>query len=202
MALRKILFAALLLTLAGCAAPTMHAKGPPAPPPADQAQVIFLRDNSFYGGGVDGTIFDTTTEETRIIGSLSRGTSFAYNTTPGRHVFMVIQENADFMEADLAPGKIYYAQGLVRMGFVTGRFSLWPARSNTYTRRTLSDKELADILKSTTWTELSPDATRWFEQNHESIEQKRQSYWQKWQGKDPADIDQRTLHPNDGVDPS
>ncbi|OZI37370.1 hypothetical protein CAL29_02835 [Bordetella genomosp. 10] len=200
MPIRSILFTCLVLALTGCGAPMVRSKAP-APPSIEQSQVIFLRNNSFFGGGVNGTVYDATDPQSKLIGTLAKGTNLAYTTTPGHHLFMIVSEAADFLEADLAAGKVYYAQGIVRMGALYGRFSLWPAYSNTYTRRTLSDKDLSDLLKNNAWMELTPASAQWFEQNRESIEDKRQRYWAVWQSKRPEDIDQRTLHPNDGVEP-
>lgn len=53
-------------------------------------------------------------------------TKVAYHTEPGEHMFMVIAESADFMQATLEAGKTYYAQIVPRPGVWKARFSFRP----------------------------------------------------------------------------
>jgi hypothetical protein len=87
----------------------------------DTALVFFTRPSS-YGGAIQATIYDGDT----YIGTVSGGTHVAYQATPGTHLFMVVGESADFMSAELLPGKTYYAGVHARMGVWKARFSFVP----------------------------------------------------------------------------
>ena len=130
---RKQFFNLLILTLAalmtGCAGTSMVT----APdqeiqqPPAGESQVIFLRPSSL-GAAISASLYEVVDDEIRFVGISTYGTAVPYRTTPGRHVFMVVSEAADFMEADLAPGRNYFSLVTPRMGVWAARFSLWPIK--------------------------------------------------------------------------
>jgi len=131
--MNKILAGALLVLSVlstGCASTKMvdSASQTIQPAPSDQAQVVFLRVSSF-GGAIQSTVFDATEAESQFIGILSAGKKLSYLTSPGKRKFMVVSEAADFLEADLLPGKTYYAMVTPRMGAWKARFSLYPIRS-------------------------------------------------------------------------
>ncbi len=70
-------------------------------------------------------IFELQGQEYRLVGVPSSGRKIAYRTTPGRHFFMIAARhvNADFMKAEVSPGKTYFAAVTVRGG---GGISLRP----------------------------------------------------------------------------
>ena len=79
---------------------------------------------------IQSTVFDVTDDAPRMVGIVSAKTKIAYEVAPGEHHFMVVSEAADFMRADLAAGKTYYALVTPRMGVWRARFSLLPPNRN------------------------------------------------------------------------
>src|SRR5688500_19966764 len=71
---------------------------------ADKVKVVFMR-SSMVAGAIGCDLFEVVNGELRFIGQLPTGNKVAYETTPGRKVFMAYGTAADFMLADLAPGK-------------------------------------------------------------------------------------------------
>ena len=84
-------------------------------PAADTAQIVFLR-SSILGSAIQAVVYDATDGGAEFIGILSNGKKLAHTVQPGKHVFMVVSEAADFMEAELLGGKTYYAMITPRMG--------------------------------------------------------------------------------------
>ena len=113
----------------------------------------------------------------------------AHRTTPGRHTYMVIGESADFMAADLQPGRVYYAVVQVRMGVWKARFSLNPVHA-------AGRGELGGWLADAQWVATTQDSFSWARDNAADVEQKRSAYWPKWMAKLP--LDRPILLPEDG----
>ncbi len=144
-------------------------------PDAGKALLVFVRPSS-YGGAVQATIYDDTT----YIGTISANTKIAYQANPGKHMFMVIGESADFMQADLAEGKTYYAQVAARMGVWKARFSFIPENGQT------SDAEINQWLKESKLTVINEEGKKWDKENRASIMQKHDEYLVAWKNKEEA----------------
>jgi len=141
-------------------------------PDPGKALLVFLRPSS-YGGVVQATVYDDTT----YIGTVSANTKMAYQATPGEHMFMVVGESGDFMQAELAEGKTYYARVAARMGVWKARFSLIPLNGQ------IDDEELNQWLKNTKLTEVNVQGQDWAKQNNADIMKKHDEYLPAWQGK-------------------
>ena len=107
---RIIILSAVVLLSSACASSKMMVSERQefTPPAADETQIIFLR-STFVGSAIQSSIYDVTVGEPEFIGILSNDTKLAHTVEPGKHVFMVVSEAADFMEAELAPGLTYYS---------------------------------------------------------------------------------------------
>jgi hypothetical protein len=88
-------------------------------PTADQALIVFVRTEP---GDTSASVFDGEV----FLGVLVGRSYIAQPTTPGEHRFMVISEAADFMDATLDPGRVYFARIESRFGVWRARFSLIP----------------------------------------------------------------------------
>jgi len=174
----------ILMLLAGCAVQSGYMKpvGPDMAtaytPSGEEAVVVFMRPSRF-GGAVQSSVFDVTTEDNVLIGIVSSKTRVAYRTSPGRHLFMVIGESADFMAADLEGGKTYYVLVTPRMGVWKARFSLRPVH-----RDQLESNEFKNWKNACRPVEKLDTADRWAEENAASIQSKRESYYEKWKNRD------------------
>src|SRR5690348_12397408 len=119
--------ACALVLMGGCVATsTQMVKTSVSPAPEEgKALVVFMRP-SMLGFAIQSSVYDTHGAGNEFIGIVSAKTKVAYQAAPGNHLFMVIGENADFMNADLQAGKTYYVLVSPRMGAWKARFSLLP----------------------------------------------------------------------------
>lgn len=190
----------LLLLATGCASTKMTVKSDQQmiTPTAESSQVIFMR-SSFVGSAIQASIFDVTSGEPEFIGILSNATKLAYDIEPGYHVFMVVSEAADFMEANLAGGKTYFAMVTPRMGAWKARFSMYPVRNGGQGKFQYSSDEFQEWLRKSQFVGNTAESEAWFRENLTSIKSKQSDYWQVWREKSQADIMERTLNPEDGI---
>ncbi len=159
---------------------TVQEGNPVLKPEAGKALLVFLRPSS-YGGAVQATIYDGAA----YIGTISANTKIAYQADPGKHMFMVIGESADFMQADLVAGKTYYARVSARMGIWKARFSFEPENGGT------SAEELNAWLKETRLARINDQGRKWAMENKASIMQKHDEYLPVWNNKEKSS--QQTL---------
>jgi hypothetical protein len=188
----RILFAIVALGAFGCAHPvknmrevaTVNAAATP-----NDAVVIFMRPSEM-AFAVQSSVFEVPENQpAHLVGIIAAKKKVAYRTTPGRHMFMIMGESADFMDAMLEPGRVYYALATVRMGVWKARFSLKPVHAAEL-------PALGAWLPDTSWVELSDESLQWAQQNAASVEQKRAAYFAKWMEKQPGD--RPALLPEDG----
>lgn len=197
---KLLLWATAALLLTGCASSKMidRADQATAVPTVDKAQIIFMRPSAF-GGAIQATIFDVSSSDTEFIGIVSTGTQISYMVDPGKHVFMVVSEAADFLEADLVGGKTYYAIVTARMGAWKARFSMSPVRNAAAGGYQYESEKFQGWLKKMRFVENTSESIAWFAANKADIKDKQIRYWEVWQQKTEADLAERTLNPEDGV---
>jgi hypothetical protein len=147
-------------------------------PESGKALVYFVRPTSF-GGAIQATLYDGDD----YLGTISAHTHLAYQAKPGKHLFMVIGENADFMQADLTEGKTYSAVVQPRMGVWKARFSFQPASG-------------MDQLGATKQVAVSEEGRIWAKENAASVQEKKAEYLPKWQNK--SDNAKQTLRAESG----
>lgn len=155
----------------------------------NEAVVVFMRPSS-YGAGFQSSVFEVAPDQpARLVGIVAAKKKVAYRTRPGDHMFMAIGESADFMQARLEAGKVYYALVTPRMGWWEARFSLRPVH--------VADRgSLAAWQGDTEWVELNADSAQWASDNAADIEEKRAKYLPEWSQKAP--LDQPVLRSDDG----
>lgn len=174
--LSRIVFIVFYLSvLSGCASTQMTdvlERNRILKPDPDKALVIFLRP-SYFGGAIQSVIYDGDT----YIGTLSAGKQIAYETTPGEHMFMVVSEAADFMQANLAAEKTYYSVVVSRPGLFRARFSFMPQNGQ------IQQEKLEQWLASTTQVIVNEKGRIWAENNAESVAQKKAEFLPKWKSK-------------------
>jgi hypothetical protein len=181
---------AAVLLLGGCANEHMMTVSEPPPvaaPLQDKATVVFLRPTTF-GGAVSSSVFEITQGGSKLVGILTSHKKLAYVSDPGNRRFMVIGENADFMDADLLPGRTYFARVRPRMGLLKTRFGL-EAVANAAT-----DPDLAEDLSGCVWVDNTPSSLQWAQANMASVLEKQASYLPEWQ----ARKDRPSLKATDG----
>lgn len=190
----------LSILFVGCASNPMQVSQSQnlQPPGPAESQVIFMR-SSFVGSAINASLYDVTGKEPVFIGIIANGTKVAYDSKPGKRVFMVVSEAADFMEADLAPGKTYYSIVTPRMGAWKARFSVWPIKADANAEHSTQSDDFDSWRKGTKLVQNSPKSTAWYQKNKANIVAKQQKYWPVWQEKTEEDLAKRTLNPEDGI---
>ena len=183
------MIAAAMLGLGACTSSRMTAIPEPAAvaaPQPDKATVVFYRSSAF-GGAVQSSVFDVTSDPPAFVGIVSTGMKLAYVVPPGQHRFMVIGESADFMDAQLLPKRTYYALVAPRFGVWKARFSLRP--------RAAGDDETQQEVASCKWYDNTPDSRQWAQETMPDIIGLEKKYLPEWleKGKDKP-----VLHAEDG----
>lgn len=185
----------LILLVTGCSSKYMRPAGPDAAssyaPGPNQATVIFMRPSSL-GGAIQASVFDVTNSENNFVGIVSHKTKVAYKVAPGEHLFMVVGESADFMKAVLEAGKMYYALVTPRIGVWKARFSLKPVHKDE-----LNSEKFKDWNSSCEFVENTNESAQWAKENMPNIQEKRESYFEKWMSKPEAD--RPVLQREDGI---
>lgn len=169
-----------------------------AKPEPGKALVLFMRPSS-VGFAIASSIYDAPDEDTRFIGVVRSKQKMAYQAEPGAHRFMVIAENADFMDATLEAGKTYYVLIQPRMGVWKARFSLFPVHNHADPGDTLQNPDFPKWNARTELVATSPAGLAWYEENKASVAEKKADYLAKWNRMLAGDRAELVLHPHDGV---
>ena len=183
-----VLLLAFTMLVGGCASKNMdlvNADAYVTKPSPGKALVFFIRDTSF-GGAIQAALYD----ETEFIGTSSANTHIAYMANPGKHMFMITGESADFMEADLQAGKTYYADVVPRMGVWKARFSFRP--HNGQVDRAAEERSLS----GTKQVSVNASGIAWGEGSRNSAQKMKDKYLPEWQSK--SDDTKQILHSDSG----
>jgi hypothetical protein len=181
----------LVFFLSGCARRHWGVSpvGTAMPPPSeDAAVVIFLAPK-----GYPAPVFEVFDDRDDFIGFVDRKTKVARRVPPGTHLFMVVGESADFLRADVAAGRTYYARVAPRMGWWVPRFSLLPIKGAE-----LSSERFAEWEREAQLVEKNARADTWVEPRMVRIANKRQANLAKWKLKSADALERYTLRPEDG----
>lgn len=163
-----------------------------------ESQVVFFR-SSFVGSAISSSIYEVKGEDVQFLGVLNNGNKIAIKTSTGKHLFMVVSEAADFMNADLAGGKTYYSIVTPRMGAWKARFSMWPVSTDATSEFNSTDGKLEKWMAGTTLVTTSDAARAWYQKNRVSVESKMREYLPVWNQKSAGDKEKRRLKPEDGM---
>ena len=184
--------AAFALLLSGCASVMRDAPSQTISTPSpEKAKVVFMR-SSMVAAAIGCDLFEVVNGDLRFIGQLPTGNKVAYETTPGKKVFMAYGTAADFMLAELAPGKTYYS--IVRPNWGTGGFAPTPIRLSD-----LNSKEAQEWRSGTKLIEADPKAVEaWLAENKPRMQGIYTDYWNRFERKNDQEKFERTLLPADG----
>lgn len=173
----RILIAAGLsaLFLSGCAGSSEYMKViDPAQVQAtaspNGALVVFERPSGF-GFAVQSSVFDVTDGDPKLVGIVPAKSRIAHAATPGTHRYMVVGENAAFLDADLLEGKTYYAIVSPKFGLWKARFALEPVHGEE-----LKSDGFKEKCSACNWIENTPASHGWANANMASIRQKQAKY--------------------------
>jgi hypothetical protein len=190
--IRTAICVLLALSFFGCAAPAPNMKlsqptNTTVAVNPEKALIYFIRPQQL-GFLIQAAVYDG--EE--FIGFVPFEQKIPYLASPGEHRFMVVSEAADFMEANVLPGKTYYVQVLPRMGAWTARFSLGPV-----TKEEMKTDTIKTSIQKAQLIENKPEAYAWAKDNRASVLKKKEEYLKKWleKGKDQQPV----LKPDDSL---
>lgn len=144
---------------------------------ADKALIVFMRPSGL-GFAIQSSVFEVVDGNPVFVGIVSAKAKVAHYMEPGEKRFMVIGESADFMDATLDPGKVYYALVTPRFGVWKARFSLRPVGTAD-----LQTEEFAGWYKDTRRVENLESASNWASSNMPSIRKKMGENLPKWLAK-------------------
>jgi hypothetical protein len=169
------LLATAILWLAACASTQMTEvpAGQQVTAAAPGKALVYFVRPSMFGGAIQSTVYDGD----QYIGTVSAGTHVAYQAEPGQHMFMVIGENADFMQAELLADKTYSALVAPRMGMWKARFSLNPNNGQH------SEAQVQEWLKTTREVTVNEEGLRWAQDHAASIQEKKAEDLPRWEAK-------------------
>lgn len=190
--LRILFIVALSLGLGACGGAQMIKAEQEPVIKQGESMVVFMR-STIVGSAIAASVYDVSGTDTKFIGVINNGTKIAYPVGAGKHTFMVVSEAADFLEANVLPGRTYYAMVTPRMGMWKARFSFRPVRQNE-----LSGSEFAGWNSATHFVVNSPETLNWAAHNAGDVVSKRMQYWPQWSGKPAADRAAQTLNADDG----
>ena len=164
----------LMQTIAG---PT-----PPKAPPEGMARVFFVFPATLGGGYI--------VEGTKLLGQLDDMDYFVVDLPPGKHLFMAIAQNTDYVLADLAVGKTYYIRCYATPGFGATRFFMIPTKAEPGNEE--KRKKRSEWFTQCKQVELvHGEVAKWEEHYKNNNESKVQAY------KD-GKVEAKTLGPDDG----
>jgi hypothetical protein len=190
MSMRTRVIVVFLLALSGCArrhwGVSPVASSMPSPT-EDTAVIVFLAPRA------PAPVFEVFDDRDEFIGFVDRNSKVARPIPPGTHLFMVVGESADFLRADVAGGKTYYARVAPRMGWWVSRFSLLPIKADE-----LSTEKFAKWDREAQLVEKNARADEWVEPKMVRIANKRQANLAKWKLKSAEALERYTLRPEDG----
>jgi len=173
----SLYFAVLLLTLylAGCGdtRPVPPVRVITAPEEG-KSLIVFFRPSAF-GASIPANIFKIKNGTASLVGIITAEEKIAYQLKPGKHLFMVVSDTADFMSAELKANKTYYSHIAPIMGRQVGRFSLDPISF-----KRLYSPQFNKNLENCKWVEKTPTADNWATNNMASIQSKYKQYYPKW----------------------
>ncbi|MEZ4217784.1 MAG: hypothetical protein R3E88_14970 [Myxococcota bacterium] len=193
-ALRRLAFACALALLATGAcvssrAPvvSVRAAAPglaPLAPPPDRAVVVFVQPTK--------RTYDWAAiyEDDRFVAVVQDRSHAVHETAPGAHRYAVVSEAADFLDAELAGGRVYFVRVEPRMGGVRMRYTLIPIAAGLERW-----DELPGWLAATHAATPNARALEWVDAHAEGAARLRERYLEKWLGR----ADRPALAPRDGV---
>ena len=166
------------------------------PIPAEgKALVVFFRPltGTSFLDGARSTLFEIKEQrDPQAIGIGGGGTKVVHEADPGKHLFMVVGETADFMTADLLPNSTYHVTVVVSAGKWRARYALRPTD-----QRDMESGDFKQLLAASSWTESAAAAQSWAASNMPSIRARYAQYYPPWASK--PDAQRAGLLPTDRV---
>lgn len=166
-------------------------------PPADQAQIIFLRPSGYFSGMLT-LLFEGLPDQETFIGPIGGRNKVVYTTAPGRKYFASAFGGGitHYLDAQVEAGRRYYV--LVRPIHGYG-FQLRPIR-HAETDYSMANPEFPQWLAKSVRVQAA-DGERFNDKFKGAVDKARVLGFTRWQEKTPEQRAELTLLPADAVDP-
>lgn len=173
-----------------------YAHAASATPMEGKALIVFVRTSSDVTqlNYRSSPVFEikNINSDPELVGILREKTKIAYQVDPGKHLFMAVDEIAEFMTADILPNMTYYVLVLARPGNRMPIYSL-----KAVDKREQNSKEFRELIASSKWVEKTSDSLNWAFKNRLAITFKQARDYEPWISK--PESERSRLLPNDGV---
>lgn len=160
-------------------------------PDEDRSLVVFLRPSN-KGFASQPSIYFIKDNVPEFIGFIAGNKKVAFETEPGKYLFMVTSQNTDFLSAEILANKTYYIRIQPVSEIWDTYYYLRPIRFNH-----LESDEFNKWLSSCEWVERTPTSAAWFNQNKHTVSAKYEKHYPEWQAYDKSK--HLTLLPGDGI---
>jgi hypothetical protein len=199
--------ATLLALLLMLGTPLLNAKTPPLetllaelpPPPADAAQIVFLKpsDGALGFGVMPAGILEIVGDQRKLLGVMNFRARLVVTVAPGSHLFMSHDKGyVHFLDAKVEAGKRYFV--LVRMIYTLGH-QMRPIRPNGTSDYDMSNPDFVDWLDDTQVKPARRQQIRDYEKRDAKVAEAQAQGWARWLRKTDDERAQLTLRPEDGL---
>ena len=166
-------------------------------PMEGKALIVFVRAPSSDVTSLDyrrSPVFEITNSksEPELVGILPVKTKIAYQIDPGKHLFMVVGEIAEFMTAEVLPNSTYYVLVLARLGNRAAIYSL-----KAIDKREQISKDFKELIDSSKWVENTPVSLNWASSNMASVRSAQSASYSRWAQR--PESERPHLLPDDGT---
>jgi len=202
--LRPLLLSVLLVVLGGCASEpppkprfVESASQTLAPPPPDQAQIVFVEPINAIQGLIPVGIFEVDGDKRSLLATTGAHSKAVVLFKPGHHLLMATQPGVGhYLDVNVEAGKRYYV--LVRFIYANG-FQLRPLRPAGSSDYTVQNKAFANWLAETRFVDKTPASDEYFERWKDRVAESQADGWKTWLAKTPQERAELTLNPEDAV---
>ncbi|CAH0990968.1 hypothetical protein SIN8267_01069 [Sinobacterium norvegicum] len=157
-------------------------------PPADMAQIVFVRPSQGVLQQSDVELYRISRERIPVA-PIESGSKFSLDITPGHYYFMAYQnKTANFIEANVIAGRRYF----VLIDAANSKSSqLMPLSQQRYSALNYQQ------LPLTTTAEI--EQPQWFKKNQGKVKKSQIVYWQQWQMLDSNSRKALKVSKNSGI---
>ncbi len=162
-----------------------------AAPVDGKSLVIFMRP-SLKESNIQSSVHLADESGPSLIGIVAANKKVSFETDPGKFLFMVVGENADFLSAELLANKTYYVLIAEKTGGLEPDFTLNPIRYSE-----LDSDIFNRWLSECEWVENTPNSEAWARSKRAEFGEKYEKYYPQWKAKDKQSA--AMLLPGDGI---
>ncbi len=169
-----------------------RATAPPPAPGPNESLVVFMRPSEAFAC-CQASVFEVQDAAAdQLVGIVAPYTKVAYKTSPGKHFFMVVGEDASFLRAELSPGKTYHVRiyAFDSQG-VKDSYELVPVRRAEFGSGAFRALDAGDSIENT------PESFAWADEHRDELQEKKAARLRIWL--DTRDDPSAALHPEDGI---